>query len=182
MNDYIKLYHASNDPEGISLSSKEADKFEGRRINTFDGFFAKRTIEEQFNMIKAGKYIYHCDISASKIAARKDLIKNDDALSLICREIRTSDFNIADMLADLVFTPKHEQTYSCNDLVGIVQTKISHDQNASYEMKIKALRFEIIRIMGRVAKQQGYDALRLMQPGGRVDILVVSESVHWIKD
>lgn len=176
MAEYIDLYHASNKREGVNI------KFDylGEYDCVFEGLFARKDLRSQQKMIDKGKCIYSCSIKLSKIASKRDLKRDFDALVFVSKELRTSDKIIADIFLDLMLKPMSEHVIKIEDLVDQIVPKYFDLSNSTYEQKLKNLKFEKFRILGQLAKHQGFDAISIPTKAAE-EILVVDPDVIWSK-
>lgn len=183
-SDFLTLYHATKGESVYEVRPQDDFASVSQLSALFDGWIAKFSLQEQENNIKKNNNIFTCDLSREKIARKKDLIRNDDALRLICNEISLDDMNFADMVADLVFESPDMQNYTYDDVIDGLPLKLPAnlpvDKDKLSALKLRFAQYEIMRLLGQVARIQGYDAISIFREQSR-DVLIVNPDIVWCK-
>lgn len=183
-SEFLTLYHATNLDAVYEVRPQDDFATVSKLSELFDGWMAKFSLEEQAHNIEKQHSIYTCDIKRDRIARKKDLVRNEEALKIICDETGMDDLNYADMLADLVFESPDNQDYTYEDVMFGLSLKmpdrVPEEPHKKREMELRFARYEVMRLLGQVARNQGFDAISIFRAGSK-DVLVVNPKINWIK-
>ncbi|MFS1428941.1 hypothetical protein LMH73_017810 [Vibrio splendidus] len=176
--NYIDLYHANKSADGIFLCL-DAGVLTADLSNVYDGFFSKTDADTLKPYLKKGMSLYSCSIQEAKIIKARNMHKTPENMTVLRSLCNVRDNNILDMFADFIFG-SGSNMIELEDLLPYVPTKADSIREASRGSRLNFLKYEVIRLKGRIAAKLGYDAIQI-PINGHSHILIVNPNVPWRK-